>query len=339
MTNAPLRVAVAGAGMVTRHHLIGWSRADGAEVVAICNRSLDKARDRAAEFGVPKVYGNLEEMLDTEKPDALDIAVAVEVHAEAVCAAAARGISVFCQKPLTPTYAEAQALVAEIGERVPFMVHENWRFRPQYRQAAAWIAEGRVGPVRLFAMSALSSGLIRRPGEDRTPALLRQPFMAGLKRFIVFELLIHHLDVVRHLVGQRLRVAASSLCRLSPEVVGEDTAHIALQGEDGAAGTVTGSFVTPGASPRVQDRLELIGEQGRILFEGDRLTLADTASEETVPIDIEAGYQGSYDAAIAHFVGCLRAGRPFETDRLDNLETLRLVEEAYTVAAPEGFGS
>ena len=333
MTGAPLRVALAGAGMVTRHHLIGWSRADGAEVVAICNRSLDKARDRAAEFGVPKVYGGVEEMLDAEKPDALDIAVAVEVHAEAVRAAAARGIAIFCQKPLTPTYAEAQALVAEIGEKVPFMVHENWRFRPQYRQAAAWIADGRVGPIRLFAMSALGSGLICRPGEDRPPGLVRQPFMAKLERFIVFEALIHHLDVLRFLVGERLRVTASSLSRLSGDVIGEDTAHIVLNGEGGAVGTVTGCFMVPGAPPRVEDRLELIGERGRILFDGDRLTLADTAGEKTVAIDLEAGYQGSYDAAIAHFVDCLRAGRPFETDRLDNLETLRLVKEAYAVAA------
>jgi D-apiose dehydrogenase len=242
-----------------------------------------------------------------------------------------------CQKPLTPTYGEAQVLAAEIGGRIPFMVHENWRFRPQYRKAAEWIAEGRVGPVRLFAMSALSSGLIRRPGAALPPALERQPFMARLRRFIVFELLIHHLDVVRFLVGQRLHVAAATLSRRCPDVVGEDTAHIVLRGDGGAAGSVTGSFLVPGMPARVEDRLEIVGESGRILFDGGRLAFAGAGGEEAAAaIDLDAAYQASYDAAIAHFVDRLRTGRPFETAPTDNLETLRLVDETYAAAGMAG---
>ena len=36
--------------------------------------------------------------------------------------------------------------------------------------------------------------------------------------------------------------------------------------------------------------------------------------------------------AVAHFVAALETGAPFETDRLDNLETLRLVDDAYRLA-------
>ena len=54
--------------------------------------------------------------------------------------------------------------------------------------------------------------------------------------------------------------------------------------------------------------------------------------EETIRIDLTEAYQKSYDNAIAHFVEALRSGRPFETDCRDNLQTLKLVDEAYRKA-------
>jgi predicted dehydrogenase len=330
MTQNRIRVAVAGAGMVTRHHLIAWSRASQVDVVAIQNRTPGKAQRLAAEFGIPKVYGGLEEMLEKENPDALDIAVSMELHATYARTAAEYGIAILCQKPMTPTLAESEALVADIGQKVRFMVHENWRFRPQYRQAAAWIAQGRTGPIHQFSLSALSSGLLSRNAEGVPAALARQPFMARLQRFIIMELLIHHLDTIRYLIGP-LVVLGCRTQRLSAEVVGEDMALILLKTAAGALGTISGNFSAAGFPPLSQDRLELIGQQRSILFENNQLRLLGD-KEETMSFDMTDAYQKSYDVAIAHFVECLRSGQPFETDCADNLATLRLVEEAYRQA-------
>jgi predicted dehydrogenase len=76
------------------------------------------------------------------------------------------------------------------------------------------------------------------------------------------------------------------------------------------------------------DRLELIGEKASILYENNILYLrGDT--EKTIEFDFEQAYQQSYDNAIAHFVQALQNRTPFETGPADNLQTLRLVEEAY----------
>ena len=325
-----LRIAIAGAGMVTHHHLIAWSRASLVEVVAIYNRTPDKANVRAREFGIPRVYSDIEKMLDQERPDALDIAVAVEAHAAFAKMAADRGIHILCQKPMTPTLKEAKALVAEIAERVRFMVHENWRFRPQYRQAAKWIAEGKTGPIREFRLSTRSSGLVTKTEKGIPFALERQPFFAHMPRFIIFELLIHHLDTSRFLVGE-MSVINSKITHVNPEVVGEDVALILLRSENGAIGTVSGNLSAPGAPPLPRDRLELIGERSSVHFDNDTLMIHGEANE-TLHINLEEAYQASYDLAIAHFAEALRTGQPFETDRLDNLKTLRLVEDAYRLA-------
>jgi D-apiose dehydrogenase len=326
-----LRVALAGAGMVSRHHLIAWSKLADAEVVAIADPNRAKAEERARAFGVPQVFDDVAVMIDATAPDAIDIATPVSTHAELVRLAASRGVAVLCQKPLTPTLAEAQALAAEIGGRVPVMAHENWRFRTPYRMARDWIANGRIGSVRRFAVAAESAGLVPTVAGDVPPALVRQPFMAHLPRFIIFELLIHHLDVARALCGD-LAVAAARIGRTSPLVKGEDHAVILLDGQ-GSFGTVTGDFAVPGRSPTLTDQVDIVGETGRVSFDGVTLALwSRHGVAEERRFDPEAAYQSGYDAAIAHFVERCRTARPFETSLDDNLKTLRLVEDSYLLA-------
>ncbi|MBW2430664.1 MAG: Gfo/Idh/MocA family oxidoreductase [Deltaproteobacteria bacterium] len=325
-----IRVAIAGAGMVTLHHLRAWCKLPQVEVVAICARHMANAKSRAAEFNIPAAYDDIALMLDCEKPDALDIATPPEVHREQANMAADRGIDILCQKPMTPGLAESERLVSEVGNRVRFMVHENWRFRPQYRQAARWLDEGRVGSVHEFQLTTRSSGLIMRTDSGTAFALERQPFLAGLRRFIIMELLVHHLDTIRYLVGP-VSVVAARTARVSPEVIGEDAAQISLITASGAFGTVVGNFSAAGFPPLPSDRLVLIGDKASIIFEDNVLRLFGE-SEETISLNLEQAYQQSYDHAIAHFVQALELGKPFETDRLDNLQTLQLVEDAYRKA-------
>ena len=76
-----MRVALIGAGMVSRHHLIAWSKLKpGVEVVAIADPVAENAARRAAEFGVARTYANAAEMLDAERPDAIDISAPREFH-------------------------------------------------------------------------------------------------------------------------------------------------------------------------------------------------------------------------------------------------------------------
>jgi predicted dehydrogenase len=145
-TASPLRVGLVGAGMISLYHLIAWSRAPDAVVVAVVDPDIDRAAARAGAFGIARHYASLDELLARENGlDALDIASPRETHAPLVRQAADRGIDVLCQKPLAPTYAEAEALVRDVDGRIRLMVHENWRFRPYYRQIGAWLAEGAFG--------------------------------------------------------------------------------------------------------------------------------------------------------------------------------------------------
>ena len=324
----PLRVALAGAGMISWHHLVGW-RALGERVrlVAVCDPDAAKAAKRADEFSIPKVYRDAGAMFASEAIDALDVASPRETHAAWVDAATGRGIDVLCQKPMTPTLAESVALVKRTEGKSRLMVHENWRFRPWYRELKRWIAAGELGDVILARMAMITSGMLPDANGLR-PSLVRQPFMQHEQRLMIAEVLIHHLDVVRYLCGE-LRVIGARTARTIPDVSGETLATILMETTSGAPVEVTGTMAAPGYPARTSDRLEVVGSKASATFADAELRLLG-ATPRSQRYDNDAGYQASFDGVIAHFVDCLDTGAPFETNPVDNLETLRLVEDAYT---------
>jgi predicted dehydrogenase len=331
--NKPLRVGLIGAGMVSRHHLIAWAELkDQARVVAVADPSQENAARRAGEFGITATFRDAETMLAETELDAVDIAAPRAIHASLVRLAAAKGLPVLCQKPLAVDLKEATQLAAEVKDRIRLMVHENWRFRGYYRDAASWLRDGRIGNVKQAQLTLLTSGFL--PGADGLrPALERQPFMRHEKRLLVAEVLIHHLDTLRMLLGP-LRVTAAGLSRGCADLAGEDSAVIQLKAQDGANVTVFASFAANGF-PAVQiDRLDVLGDKGSIRLDGPLLTCTGENPDER-RYDLAVEYQGSYNRTIAHFVHALRDGTPFETAPDDNLETLKLVEDCYRLSGWE----
>jgi len=327
-----LRIAVFGTGFWARYQIAAWRELAGVEIVALYNRTQSKAQALAEHFGIAAVYTDPEALIDQQRLDAIDIITDVNSHAQFVALAARHGIPVICQKPLAPNLQEATELAAEVADQTRLMVHENWRFRGYYRDAAAWLREGRIGNVRQAQLTLLTSGVL--PGPDGLcPALERQPFMRRERRMLVAEVLIHHLDTLRMLLGP-LRVTAARLSRSSDQLVGEDGAVIQLEAGNGAAVSVFASFAAHGHPAAQVDRLVILGDEGAINLDGPRLACSGASPAELL-YDLAVEYQGSYDRTIAHFVKALRDNTPFETAPQDNLETLQVVEECYRLSGWE----
>jgi D-apiose dehydrogenase len=323
------RVALAGAGMISHHHLLAWQKITGLEVVALADPDLERAAARARAFGIGGVYPGLAELLAREAVDAVDIATPRETHADLVRLAADHGADVLCQKPLAPTFDEAERLMADVGGRIRVMVHENWRFRPAYRRMAEWIARTDPGPLLQACVTMHNSGFLP-DAQGLCPALERQPFFRTEPRLLIAETLIHHIDVVRWLAGP-LRLIAARALRTSDAVVGETCATLLLETQSGAPIAIQGNGTVPGLPACGSDDVYLVYQRGTVRLRDHRLVFEGLAPE-TAAFDPDASYQASFDAAIAHFVGALRDDRAFETEIVDNLETLRIVDDAYRSA-------
>ena len=150
-----LRGVCLGAGYFSRFQYEAWARLPEVEIVALANRDVTKAQAAAAQHGIPRAYAwsDLAAMLDAEKPDFVDIITPPETHLEVVRLAADRGIAVICQKPVAPTWDECVAVV-ETARRagVRFMVHENFRWQPWYREMRRQIDAGTIGELFSIAV-------------------------------------------------------------------------------------------------------------------------------------------------------------------------------------------
>ena len=151
------------------------------------------------------------------------------------------------------------------------------------------------------------------------------------------EVMIHHVDTLRFLLGS-LELDGVRLGHTCPGVRGEDRATLMMSSPQGAAVVLIGDFMAIGHPVAQFDRLELFGEKGTIRLSGTTLELIGK-EPVTREVDLDANYKASYRQTISHFLDCLASGAPFETSPADNLETLRLIEEAYAREAPAAQAS
>jgi D-apiose dehydrogenase len=360
MTEKTLRGALIGTGSIAPYHLTAWQRAPGVEIVALCNRTVDKAHALADRYGIDhaRVYAQVEALLAREPDlDFVDVALAPDLHRGATEAAAACGLHVFCQKPLAPSLEEAQAMLAACqAAGVLLSVNENWRWRAWYRQVQQLLREGTLGRLR-YARIAAHRNVTLGPPDGQPPGLLvRQAYTRDMPRLLVYEWGVHLIDTLRMLLGEPEWVHAR-MARVSDKFVGEDRALMTFGfGEVVASVDISWASHAAAELPTMLEEVLIEGDEGSLALVpnqggGDLLKLVRPLPPERVPADrgrpwspvlatmsavhdgdIAAAYQASYDAAQAHFAACLRAGRLPETHAGDNLKTLRAMFAAYRSA-------
>ena len=328
----PIRIGLVGAGMVSAYHLPAWKALEPR--IRLCGLAEpDEARARACarEYGVGPLYDSLEALLRAQPLDAVDIMTPPELHGQHCRLAASAGVAILCQKPLAPSWSEARAIAQDLGARVRWMVHENWRFRPHYRQVQRWLQDGAIGRLRSGRLEVRSSGLLVGPDGMR-PALVRQPLLGRLPRLMLAEVLIHHLDIACWLSPAReLRRAITA--HAIPALPGETAAEVLLaDAADTLSFEVSGDMADPSAPETLRDRMWLHGNAGEIRLDENGLHLDSHGLRESMFVDFDVDYRRSYAGAIAHFAECLSAGRPFEAKPDWHLGLLALVERVYEMA-------
>ena len=330
-----LKGVVIGAGYFSQFHFDAWSRIPEAEIVAVCDADTEVAQKAASSYGIAKSYCDVDQMLDAEQPDFVDIVTRPDSHLDLVRTAARRGISIICQKPLAPTFKEAQEIVQVAAKaEVPLMIHENFRFQPWYRKIRSLMDEGLIGD----RLHSISFRCRTGDGWGNDAYLSRQPYFREMPRLLIFETGVHFVDTFRYLAGSISGVYAS-LRKLNDQIAGEDCGTVMFEFASGARGVWDANrFNEPlHANIRLTFGEALIeGNGGSIhLHNAGGLTLHRLGEEpEGVGYVVQdRGFAGDcVKATQQHFVSCLLDKAPFETSGADYLRTLTVVEAIYDSA-------
>jgi predicted dehydrogenase len=213
-----LRGALYGCGMISEHHLRAWNRIPEVEIVALGNRTIERAEQRRQEFAPEaRVYSDLSSMLAHETLDFIDILTAPALHREHCLIAKQAGLHIICQKPLSDSLDEARALACEMsGYPRLFAVHENHRYRPWFRIIENEYRAGAFGNVSLVRLEHLNA---REPAEA---------YKLSAREGVLLEYGSHLVDMMRALLGEPRRVYAR-VHRLSPVIQAESLVHAAYE--------------------------------------------------------------------------------------------------------------
>jgi D-apiose dehydrogenase len=224
------RGVLIGAGYFSDFHLDAWRRLPGAEIVCVCDLDESKARQAAAKYGIGTVTTDPKAAIEHEGIDFVDIATPPAGRLELVELAAQKQLAVICQKPLGVDFASAKK-VLDVGaaSRAPFMVHENFRFQPWYREIKRLLDSGAIGG-KLHSITMRSR---MGDGWGSDAYLGRQPYFRTMPRLLVHETGIHFVDTFRYLAGE-IAECTASLRRLNPVIQGEDAGRLSFRFQSGA---------------------------------------------------------------------------------------------------------
>ena len=225
MSQAPLRVAVAGAGAFGRNHLRVYRELEtaglGVALVAAVEPDSARADETAAKYAIP-VFDTVDKLLAADlKLDAATVAVPTVHHHAVASVLLDAGLDLLVEKPLAASLAEADDLIARAakGQRI---------LQPGHLE--------RFNPAVLAILPQL-----RRPMFFESHRLsIFTP--RALDVDVVLDLMIHDLDIVLTFAASPVReVRAVGLPILSPKV---DIANVRVEFESGCVANFTASRVS-----------------------------------------------------------------------------------------------
>lgn len=240
--------------------------------ISICNPSPGKREKAAATGCYRRVTQDYRELIDDPEIDAVCVASPNGAHLEQLKAAIQANKHIYCDKPVVANVTEAGELETELRNAAYSGKHQmvlQYRFFPAVMRARQLVEAGFLGRIAHYRAAYLHSSNIdpNRPLQWKS-----DPRRGGGGVF--FDMGVHAIDLMSHLVGEVEAVNAESTTfhgeRPSAETgepvkVETDDATLALvRHANGAVGTVEASKIATGSCDEL--KFEIHAEHGAIRF-------------------------------------------------------------------------
>lgn len=249
------------------------ARLDGCyEIVAgVLSSDPDRARLAGVEIGLgtERVYTSVASMLEAEsaREDGVDVIAVMtpnDSHYEYAVAALSHGFDVICDKPMTNSVDEAQALHSKVRETgLVFCLTHNYTGYPMVRQAKAMVEFGDLGVIRLVQVEYVQGGRAHE-GQENFSGRIPWRFdpAKGGPSLVMGDIGTHAHHLVRFISGLEIGEVAAEVGTIVPGRLVDDYAGALLRFENGARG----SFWVTQAAAGVENclRIRVCGTLGSL---------------------------------------------------------------------------
>jgi predicted dehydrogenase len=159
---APLGVAVVGAGYWGPNLVRNFHEDPRTEVRWVCDVDPERARRAAAQGGWSRATGSLDDVLSDSGVEAVAIATPAATHVDLALSCLETGRHVLIEKPLAPSVADGEKLVAIAAQRgLVLMCDHTYCYTPPVRRIREWSRGGGLGDIQYFDSVRINLGLIR----------------------------------------------------------------------------------------------------------------------------------------------------------------------------------
>ena len=146
------------AGIAAGQTIPGMMEAQNCERYAIAGRDPEKVRSFREKFGFEKAYDSYEELLKDPLVEAVYIPLPNSLHYEWAKKALQYSKHVLCEKPLTPTAAEAEELFKTAEENHVFLMEAfAYLHSPLIAAVKEEIEHGTIGKIRYMESQFVTS--------------------------------------------------------------------------------------------------------------------------------------------------------------------------------------
>ncbi|MDH7638349.1 Gfo/Idh/MocA family protein [Sphingomonas oryzagri] len=272
MTQRPLRLGLLGGGpgsfIGAVHRMAAGLDGRFTLVAGAFSRSLDKSRAQAERWGVAtdRAYDGIEAMLASEQArengiEAIAIATPNDSHFAIAKAALEAGLPVICDKPMTATLAEAEALAPIVAaSRQPFALTYTYTGYAMIREARARVAAGAIGRVRKITVDYPQGWLSDAiEGENMQAGWRTDPARAGAGGAIG-DIGVHAFQLAEYVSGLQASELVADLPRVVPGRRLDDDCNILLRFAGDVPGVLTASQIATGERNGL--RLRIYGDKG-----------------------------------------------------------------------------
>ena len=325
-----VRFGIVGIGNMGSAH-VGWlPNIRGAELSAICD--IDAAKlERHAE--IPR-FADSAQMIRSGKVDAVLVATPHYFHTTIGIDALENGLHVLLEKPISVHKADCERLIQAYEGRdgQVFGAMFNQRTDPHYQAIRRIVQGGELGKVQRVswiitdwfrtATYYASGGWRATWGGEGGGVLLNQ--------------CPHNLDLLQWIVGMPSRVRAFCGFGKYHDIEVEDEVTAYLEYPNGA----TGVFVTTTGEAPGTNRLEIVGDRGKVVYENGEVVFHRTeqpvseinrtspdsfASVPTWRCEVPVrGHGGQHQAVLQNFVDAIESGKELIAPAVEGIHSVEL---------------
>ena len=226
---------------------------------------------RALHLDEERAYGSFEEMAEREaalpegeRIDFVSIVTPNHLHFPVAKAFIERGFHVVCDKPMTTTLEEAEALCRLVAEQgVVFALTHNYSGYPMVKEARALVESGRLGTIRKIVVEYPQGWLATRVEEtgNKQAAWRADPDKAGVSSALG-DIGSHAEHLARYVTGLKMETLCADITTFVKGRPLEDDANLLVHYEGGARGVLVASQVSVGEENSL--RLRVYGAEASL---------------------------------------------------------------------------